>query len=114
MPDNDNNHPVDMDERELTLEAMARGGALSRCRQGARFARGLAHLVPALLVGRRSPALRLSARRARSRMPRGRAGVVWIGLGFLAQLVMAGLVPAIHVFLDLSAVRHGCPAQGRA
>jgi hypothetical protein len=28
--------------------------------------------------------------------------------------VMAGLVPAIHVFLDLSAVRRGCPAQGRA
>jgi hypothetical protein len=27
--------------------------------------------------------------------------------------VMAGLVPAIHVFLDLNAVRRGCPAQGR-
>src|ERR1700723_3016973 len=26
--------------------------------------------------------------------------------------VMAGFIPAIHVFLDLSAVRRGCPAQG--
>jgi hypothetical protein len=24
---------------------------------------------------------------------------------------MAGLVPAIHVFLDLSAVKRGCPGQ---
>jgi len=30
------------------------------------------------------------------------------------MLVMAGLVPAIHVFPDLSEVRRGCPAQGRA
>jgi hypothetical protein len=28
--------------------------------------------------------------------------------------VMAGLVSAIHVFLDLGAVRRGCPAKGRA
>jgi hypothetical protein len=28
--------------------------------------------------------------------------------------VLAGLVPAIQVFLDLSTARRGCPAQGRA
>jgi hypothetical protein len=29
-------------------------------------------------------------------------------------LVMAGLVPAIHVFLTQWKIRRGCPAQGRA
>jgi hypothetical protein len=29
-------------------------------------------------------------------------------------LVMAGLVPAIHVFLAALEVRHGCPGQARA
>jgi hypothetical protein len=31
-----------------------------------------------------------------------------------SQIVMAGLVPAIHVFLATMLLRRGCPAQGRA
>jgi hypothetical protein len=30
------------------------------------------------------------------------------------QTVMAGLVPAIHVFLAALLLSRGCPAQGRA
>ena len=32
--------------------------------------------------------------------------------GIQKQIVVAGLVPAIHVFLAFSALRRGCPAQG--
>jgi hypothetical protein len=32
----------------------------------------------------------------------------------LTTLVMAGLVPAIHVFFWATEERRGCPAQGRA
>jgi hypothetical protein len=32
----------------------------------------------------------------------------------LILFVMAGLVPAIHVFLADMPLRRGCPAQGRA
>jgi hypothetical protein len=32
----------------------------------------------------------------------------------ITNRVMAGLVPAIHVFEFVAASRHGCPAQGRA
>jgi hypothetical protein len=31
-----------------------------------------------------------------------------------ALAVMAGLVPAIHVFSAIPILRRGCPAQGRA
>jgi hypothetical protein len=30
------------------------------------------------------------------------------------KFVMAGLDPAIHVFLAVTLLRRGCPAQGRA
>src|SRR5207237_9054543 len=36
------------------------------------------------------------------------------GLNVSRFFVMAGLVPAIHVFLVQTAPRRGCPAQGRA
>jgi hypothetical protein len=32
----------------------------------------------------------------------------------IATSVMAGLVPAIHVFLAAAPLSRGCPAQGRA
>jgi hypothetical protein len=32
----------------------------------------------------------------------------------IAPAVMAGLVPAIHVFLGIARQERGCPAQGRA
>jgi len=36
------------------------------------------------------------------------------GPAMTPSLVMAGLVPAIHVFLFRGVQRRGCPAQGRA
>jgi hypothetical protein len=32
----------------------------------------------------------------------------------VAYSVMAGLVPAIHVFIAATLLRRGCPAKGRA
>jgi hypothetical protein len=36
------------------------------------------------------------------------------GLHFLIEIVMAGLVPAIHVLPGSEEKRRGCAAQGRA
>jgi hypothetical protein len=54
-----------------------------------------------------------------------RNGVIfWMAMGllslnvkhtdFVVSIVMAGLVPAIHVFLAALSLRRGCPGQARA
>src|ERR1700744_6462436 len=44
------------------------------------------------------------------RQPNGEERILRVARTF----VMAGLVAAIHVFLDLGTIRRGCPVQGRA
>jgi hypothetical protein len=108
---------------DITLHVWSRAAASARCLRSSRRSR---RCTPAAARDHtRRPAPSAPERAARSRW-RHLHGIVRYRAvtepavarrrlaNYLHKVVMAGLVPAIHVFASCTAEIRGCPAQGRA